>query len=301
MKLISIVILVGPNSRDKVFKAINSVLKSEYKNYEILLIDNSEDEELCKLLKINFSFPKVKIYKMPFNTAIFGYSLGFSNAAGEYILTLDDDCTIEKNTLTKIIKDFDSLPKNIVIMSTNVYNPIKKYFYYENYIENDADYILTFLGGASVFRREIFDTVGYYDKDFFCWLHEDDFAIRVIDSGNKIYFNKKIIINHFDPENQKKIRSLKFRLTYRNKAWFNLKYFSWFFLPVIILRDLIWVLMVLVRTKSIRAFWYSLCGYFEGYINFLPALNKRQKIQINTQFTYLMWHLFFRFKTLKQK
>ncbi|MEM4271313.1 MAG: glycosyltransferase [Candidatus Pacearchaeota archaeon] len=210
-QLISIVILIGPNRGKELFKAIRSVLNSTYKNYELILVDNSSNLELKNEILNKFS--SVKLYTMPFNTGMVGYSIGFAKVKGKYILALDDDCTIEKNTLEKIVLAFNNLPQKVGIIATNVYNPIRKYFYYSKYVRENTRTIYTFPGGASAFKKEIFDKIGYYDNDFFCWLHEDDLAIRLINSGYEIYFDKNIIINHHDSEEYRKIRKNKFVLT----------------------------------------------------------------------------------------
>ncbi len=283
---ISILILAGPGRIKELKRCLSSIQKATYKNYEILIVDNSGNPKVIKKLKENF--PKVKIYHLPYNTGIFGYNVGFVNAAADFIFSLDNDCTVEKDTFKKIVSSFLEKPKSVGVLTLNVKNPLSNDLNEEKLDRSTIP--LTFAGGASVFRKQIFEKVGYYDQDFFCWRHELDLSIRILNAGYSIYFEENININHYD-------KSLSFRqekifLDTRNKAWFNIKYFSFYYFPVLVIRDIIWLLLLPVRHKCIYAFFFGVIGYLFGYLTFFIPLAKRQSISNKVQRLYLKALLF---------
>lgn len=292
--LISVVILAGPgsaNRKNELVRGIKSVKKSDYKNYEIILVDNSCSQNLYKSIEAEFT--DVKIIRLPQNTGMFGYSTGFINAKGTYILALDDDCTINKDTLGKIINSFKSSPKDVGVISSNLYNPIGKYYYYTYFYNQENKYMHTFPGGASAFKKSMFEKVGYYDESYFCWLHEDDLAIRILNAGYKIRFDENVIIFHHDTKEG--YRKLMLYLTFRNKAWFNLKHFSLMFFPLLITRDLVWISLLPIRRRSLIPMIYALQGYIWGYITFNIPLRKRHVVNKEVQKIFLRYYLFANF------
>lgn len=99
-----------PNNLER---CINSILKQDYDNYEILIIDdnNSESshrEETEKLIhKIN-RLDKIKYIKHEKNLgACAARNTGIKNSKGKYICFLDDDDEWQKNKLSKINEIMD--------------------------------------------------------------------------------------------------------------------------------------------------------------------------------------------------
>src|SRR4030042_5827672 len=192
--LISIVTVAGPNRKTELIRLINSVEKSTYKTFEIIVVDNSQNSKLSSV--IQNKYPKVRFIIMTHNTGVLGFNIGFSNSKGEYILSLDDDCTVNPDTLENIAKTFPQKPDKVAVISTNIYEPPSKRFIFQNYLKQKATN-LYISANMAVFRKEIFAKIGYYDKDFFLWVHEDDLSIRILDAGFKIHFEPKIVVNHY--------------------------------------------------------------------------------------------------------
>ena len=189
--LISVVIVAGLKRLRELIRCLRSIKRSTYKNYEVIVVDNSSSSLLAK---VKTEFPQIRGYQMPENTGIFGYNVGFANSQGEYILALDDDSTIKPDTLGKISEIFSRKPSTVVVISPNFYNPIYKYSYCKKYLDSKPKKIYAFLGGGVVFRKSIFPKIGYYDPDFFCWYHELDLAVRVLNGGFEIHFEPEIVV-----------------------------------------------------------------------------------------------------------
>lgn len=284
--LISIVIVAGPNRREELFRCIRSVLSSTHKNYEVIVIDNSMSKTLSQKVRKNFS--GISVYTMPKNTGIFAYNLAFSNTRGEYILVVDDDGGIRKNTLKKIATSFQQGPRNVGILSCNVYSPHRKTYYYENVFNRKK--LFHFAGEGSVIKREVINKIGLYDDDFFCWFHEIDFAIRAINSGYVIRYAKDIIVDHYKVEGIP--RPFEAFLTFRNMAWFNFKHFSIWIIPFLIARNIVTLLALLFRKKSFTVFFYAVLGYILGLLKLSVPLKKRKTVTFSVQKNFVKFYLF---------
>lgn len=288
--LISIIIVLGPNRKSAIFACLKSIARSSYRNYEILIIDNSCIDGLLSSVKTKF--PKIIGIKMPINTGVFGYNVGFANAAGEFIVVLDDDCTIEKTLLQMVVDRFNSLEKKYAAIAFNVYNPYEDFYLFRHYLDLKISDVLAFGGGAVAFRKEALDNTHYYDVDFFCWEHEEDLAAKLIKAGYNIYFDKNILVKHWDKKNTT-IETKKIFLTFRNKAWFSIKNFSIFLFPILIARDMLWFFSIsALQNRSIRALFYVLAGTFIGYITFYKQISKRRVLPMKIQLRYFKYYIY---------
>ncbi len=289
-KLLTIVILVIDQDK-KLFKLIDTLSNSSYKNIEIIIVDNSGELNVSELIKRKF--PKINLFKMPRNVGIFGYNIGFTNSKGKYVVVLDDDCAIEKSTLEQIVEYFDRQKKEVGILTFNVCNPFTKRYEYSHYNLKSL-IVSSFAGGACAFRRDIFEKIGYYDDSFFLWGHEDDLALRAMDKGYKIHFVKDIIIEHYNKDI--KIRPKKLFLTFRNKAWLNIKHFSLWLWPLHILRDFSFIISPHKGNSYSKKVFYSFLGYIVGYLLFFIPLSKRKVVSFSVQKKFLKHYLLGRYE-----
>lgn len=285
---ISIVILAGKNRKAELLRCLRTIYLSTYKNFEVIVVDNSCNSELS--IDINRTFSKVKIIKMLINTGIYGFNIGFANSKGDYLLGIDDDCGIRKDTLRNVVKVYKHKPSYVAVISSNIYNPLYKYYITQNYVDKDIKNLYSFADGGSVFKKEIFEKVGYYDNDFFCWQHNDDLAIRMLNKGYKINFEKTIIIDHY--EKKRTFRPDFAYLSFRNFVWFNIKHFSPFFWPLLFFRNIVSFVRLPLIQKTPLACLYSLLGYLTGIITCYKAFKKREVVSLGVQKKFLKYYLF---------
>lgn len=281
---ISIVIATAPGRMDKLKLCLKSIDQSTYRSFEVIVVDNSNIPTTSQW--INSRYPYMKTLRMPNNTGIFAYNVGFANASGEFIFLLDDDCVIFKDTLKKIVESFNKQPKTTGVITLKI-KDIKSDYYGTAHLDNlKILYIPSFAGGASIIRKSVFDKVGYFDADFFCWEHEEDLAIKILNAGYRIYFDKNITILH-DEKVGRVVRQELFMIAH-NKAWVNIKHFSLYFIPLLMLRDMAWILL----RKSIKGILYGVIGYALGYLQCMTPLKKRRVTSIPIQKFYIKYYLF---------
>ena len=97
------IIISAYNIEDYIKRAIKSVLEQDFKNYELIVIDDkSVDSTLEKIKEINEE--RIIVIANPENKGLGAVrNIGIERAKGEYIVHLDGDDTLyEKNTLSRI-------------------------------------------------------------------------------------------------------------------------------------------------------------------------------------------------------
>lgn len=110
--LVSIIIPVY-NGKKFIKKCVNSLLKGNYKNIEIIIVnDGSTDNTLDYMKKTFIKDKNVKIYNKKNEGQSFARNYGLKKAKGEFITFVDQDDFLEKDyiyTLIKNIEDNDVL------------------------------------------------------------------------------------------------------------------------------------------------------------------------------------------------
>lgn len=98
-------------------EAIDSVLRSTYENYEIIVVnDGSTDPFTIQLLEA-LNKPHTSILNSQNKGAASARNLGIENAKGEYILPLDADDKISSEYISKAVKILDSKPNVGIVYS----------------------------------------------------------------------------------------------------------------------------------------------------------------------------------------
>lgn len=155
-------------------KSVRSVLDQTYKNYEILVIDNSSQDNTAQMLA-SLNDERIKSYQIN-NRGIIARSrnLGLQKALGAYIAFLDDDDLWEKDKLEKQVAYMKSHPHcGLVYTSIQVIDEnnkrgelirntrkTKEGKVFRELIKGNFISQLTVL-----MRREVLDSVGYLDED----------------------------------------------------------------------------------------------------------------------------------------
>jgi glycosyltransferase involved in cell wall biosynthesis len=119
------VIIPMYNSQNYIERAINSVTNQSYKDYEIILIDDSSKDDTVSICNKYLS-NNIKLIKLETNKGVSNArNIGINNSSGEYIIFLDSDDWLDSNCLYTIINNF--LNNDLIIYGTN-YNRVSGIF-----------------------------------------------------------------------------------------------------------------------------------------------------------------------------
>ncbi|MEM2971946.1 MAG: glycosyltransferase family 2 protein [Candidatus Bathyarchaeia archaeon] len=101
--LVSIIIL-NFNGRDMLRECLQSVFKTKYSNYEVIVVDNGSTDNSCTM--VEREFPNVRLIKNPRN---FGYSkgnnIGILRSRGEFIVLLNNDTIVTPEWLSELMHE----------------------------------------------------------------------------------------------------------------------------------------------------------------------------------------------------
>lgn len=201
---------------DLVLHSLKSVLKADYPNFEVVLIDNASTDNSVAVIKRRFGKDrKLKVVKNSINMYSQGLNLGLANSDGEYVVFFNNDVEFKKGYLQKIVNAFKKDNKIALIQGKLLYfydhknidsagetmdiygNPItigggeKDFGQYDKQKE-----ILSASGSASVVRRSVLKEVGVFDPEYGIGYEDMDLALRIRLKGFKVSYLKDAIIYH---------------------------------------------------------------------------------------------------------
>ncbi len=104
------VIIVNMNGREHLERCLPAIVRQDYDNCEIILIDNASTDGSCEY--VAHAFPEVRLVR---NDANLGYAgannLGFQLARGEYIAVLNPDTEVRADWLRELVLALDAHPE----------------------------------------------------------------------------------------------------------------------------------------------------------------------------------------------
>ena len=155
--------VIIPNYNNELFieKCINSILANSWENIEIIFIDDVSTDNSLDIVKSKFSNnPKVRIYQNDTNMgAYYSRNKGIILANGNYILNVDGDDFIESEMIKTCITSADWKNWGYGTHFQRLYvkpDNIDKI----SHINRSNSYVF-------LFRRELFNRLGYYQESRF--------------------------------------------------------------------------------------------------------------------------------------
>lgn len=218
--MVSIVMLAW-NRKDDVRESLKNIYLCHYAPLEVIVVDNFSTDGTAQMIEQEFS--GVRLIKLPRNMGIEGFNIGFLNAKGKYILVLDDDSYPEKDSINKMVNEFETYP-DIGVVGFNIINTHSGVSENERRL-NGATSVddLYFVGCGAGIRRNCFEKVGLYESSLFLYVNEIEFTIRCWEAGYRVVIYKDIIAYHsVSPVNRSSWR--RFYYVYRNEIFIIIKY-----------------------------------------------------------------------------
>ncbi|MET9151333.1 glycosyltransferase [Streptomyces griseoflavus] len=120
-------------------------------------------------------------------------------------------------------------------------------------------YVTGFLGGGHALRMTMLDEIGDWPGAFFFAHEETDLAWRAVDAGWRILYAPDLLLQH--PKTSPARHAIYFRVNARNRVWLVRRRLPLALIPVHLG---VWVLLTLLRGRSVRGLraWFG--GFVEG-------------------------------------
>ena len=209
--LISIII-VNYNGKKFLLNCLQSIFESNYKNFEVILVDNASTDK--SHLDAKNKFPQIKLIKNKKNLGASGRNSGILVAEGEFIVLLDNDTKVKPDWLDEFLKNYEKngygmyQGKLMLMDDPNRINSagcmINIFGFsfargsgevdkgqYDNKI--DINFPAT---TCAFIPKTVLDKVGLFDPEFFAYLDDTDFGWRALCQGIKSFFVPSVVVYH---------------------------------------------------------------------------------------------------------
>ena len=239
--LVSIIIL-NYNAGKLLLDCVESILKSNFKNFEIIVVDNNSKDKSHLICKEKFE--EIKLIE---NSQNFGFcegnNIGAKNAKGEFIIIINPDTTVTPNWINEFLKankengdgiyqpKIISLEDKKTILSTG--NMIHLFGFgfardKGNLKTKNVENIekITYSSGTCIFTtKKLFEKIGMFDS--FLFLYHDDLDLSWRASMQKIdsFYVPTITVFHKESYNFQ-WSSKKFYWLERNRKYCILTHYS---------------------------------------------------------------------------
>jgi poly-beta-1,6 N-acetyl-D-glucosamine synthase len=203
-------IIVPVYNEEKVVKgSIESLLKLNYSNYEIIVVnDGSTDatsevaQELVGYQDGRYGKVKVSLINKPNGGKSRALNAGIKYSKAEIVLCMDGDSQLNEDSLALAVKHFSNPAIGAVAGNVKVLN--RKKFFTDlqalEYVEglNMARSAQSFLrlvniipGPLGLFRKKAIEQAGFYSPDTFA--EDADMTLKILSAGWKIYYEPNAI------------------------------------------------------------------------------------------------------------
>ncbi|MEJ2745121.1 MAG: glycosyltransferase [bacterium] len=197
--LLASVIVPAFNAKDDIVDCVKPILDSDYKNIEILVVDDcSSDGTADRVRNLPCLVLRTDRRSGPAGTR----ELGIRHSKGDVLVFIDVDIVVEKTTIRRLIEslcenpgiasvsgDYDTSGscRNLCSLYQKSYNEYKRIFLppYGPYI-NTSIYCIP---------REIMQSAGGFRTDVYTG-EDYELGLRLASQGHTSYFNRSILVAH---------------------------------------------------------------------------------------------------------
>ena len=228
------VIILNYNGKQHLKECFESLQQINYKNYELIFVDNASTDGSTEFMINHFDGVKHVLLDQNYGFAE-GNNIGAKAADGEYIVFLNNDTAVDTNWLSELV--------NAAKMCSKDYIYTSKILFYDNpklintvggkitpigagfdigFMDKDGDaynkmkYVGTPSGCSMFLKKSIYIQMGGFDKDYFAYFEDVDFGWRCWLSGYKVCFvPTSVVLHKFGSTGGK--RNSPFRILYGQK------------------------------------------------------------------------------------
>lgn len=231
------VIIPNYNGEKIIDGCIQSLLQQEYKDFNIIVVDNNSTDESVKIIEERY--PSITLIK---NNENLGFAaavnIGIKASKSEFVALLNNDTEVDTKWLGNL---YSVVSKDDKIFSASS----KMIRFYERDIIDDAGDQYNLLGwaykrgdgasvdkfnknkvvfstcaGAGLYRRKVFEEIGYFDENFFAYLEDIDVSFRGNIHGYKnVYVNDAIVYHMVSATSGSRHNEFKVKLASRNSIY----------------------------------------------------------------------------------
>ncbi|MCB9358702.1 glycosyltransferase [Candidatus Woesearchaeota archaeon] len=244
------IIVISYKSEGFIEKCIKCI-RSSYP-YEIIIVDNDDNQKVLERIKA--AYPKqVKVIPYTQNLGFSeGNNKGIRVAEGEYIMTLNADCFLEKDYIDECLRfmeknqRYSSVQGKLIlannkklidstghIMTRSGFSIDRDHQEKDNKINGrESGDVFGVCAAAAIYRRKALEDTAikiqgtnvireFFDNDFFAVLEDADLDYRLQLKGWNSYYNNKAVAYHIREATTE--HAFRFKQALRNKCYLMIK------------------------------------------------------------------------------
>ena len=193
---------------------LDSLKKSTFEGYEVIVVDNGSTDGSRELIERDYAW--VRLLKLPENLGFAtACNRGIQASKGNYISLLNNDIEVEPDWIEKLYEGMQRHPECGMGTSKMMFLDQRDTFYNTGDLfhawssgggrgqgEKDVgqydreELIFGACAGAGIYRRELFDTIGIFDEDFFIFAEDVDLNMRSQLRGFKAVYLPEAKVYH---------------------------------------------------------------------------------------------------------
>lgn len=283
---------------DSVVATIQSLLENTYPSFEVLVIDQSDDDSTQQAVAPFKADPRFRYIRSDTKGSGRAHNIGLSHTNSDVVVYTDDDCTVPPNWIAAMAKVFERHPR-VAVAFCNVdpapHNADEGFI--PIYVRHDSKLVRTMwdkctargIGAGMGVRREAVMAMGGFDNTLgpggmFRACMDGDLAVRALLHNWWVYETHEVAVLHYGFRTWKQGKALTQRAWYGIGAAYAkpLKAGHWRMLPVVIYEAVIVGvlhplsrLLRLKKPQGIKQIVYFSQGFFKGL---MTPIDRKQMV-----------------------
>ncbi len=209
------------------------------KEFEVLVVDNGSTDGSAQWLKER-EIPTIFLGE---NTGFSGaVNVGIRAAKTPYVILLNNDTKVHGDYVEAMVRAIERSPRIFSVSSKMIqmYHPelmddagdmytVLGWAYQRGVGQPSGGYrrpvkVFSACAGAAIYRREVFEEIGYFDENHFAYLEDLDVGYRAKIFGyDNVYCPEAVVYHVGSGTSGSKYNSFKVKLAARNNIYLNYK------------------------------------------------------------------------------
>ena len=235
MEITTTIIIPNYNGLKFMDECIRSLNAQTYPNFRTLVVDNGSTDGSVEWLKEH----QIDTIFLPENTGFSGaVNVGIKAADTPYVLLLNNDVRVDEYFVAEMVRAIGQSERIFSVSSRMIqmYHPDRlddagdMYsllgWAYQRGVGRDLTHyrrssrVFSACAGAAIYRREVFEEIGYFDEMHFAYLEDIDVGYRARIAGyDNIYCPAALVWHVGSGTSGSRYNEFKVTLSSRNNIW----------------------------------------------------------------------------------
>jgi GT2 family glycosyltransferase len=262
------IVIPNLNGKEMLRNCLRSIWQQSFRDFHVIIVDNGSSDDSVKFIETHY--PQAEVVKFERNRGFSeAINAGIKRSKSKLVCLLNNDTELDPSFLEQIViadrsrSDADYYaPKMLSYHAREILDGAGDGFlrggigYRIGTLERDGALfskprmVFGACAGAAVYKREIFETIGYFDDDFFAYLEDLDINLRAARHGYNCLFVPTAQVYHIGSATTgTKFNAFIVSRTTKNIVNVLVKNFQTGellrALPVIIIHHLTWIMVIL--------------------------------------------------------